>query len=223
MALATCTAANEHAITTQASTGAERDEMLLYRAITRAKAGEADAIAFLYARFAENVNGYVRSILHDAHEAEDVTQQVFAKLIHSISKYEQRSVPFLAWILRVSRNLAFDQIRSQRSVPVEDVRAGGRELDLDERAGSERLAGLREALATLPPAQREVLILRHLAGLSPREIAARTGRSEGSIHALHHRSRRAVQAELRGLGLAPAVLTGARGNGVLAGAEPTYT
>jgi RNA polymerase sigma-70 factor (ECF subfamily) len=203
MALATRTAAEEQAITEREHTDAARDSMRLCRAIARAKAGEADAIAFLYARFAENVNGYVRSILHDPHEAEDVTQQVFAKLIHSICKYEQRSVPFLAWILRVSRNLALDQIRARRTIPFEDVRADGRESDLDERAGSERLNGLREALATLPPEQREVLILRHLAGLSPREIATRTGRSEGSIHGLHHRGRRALQRELERMDSTP--------------------
>jgi hypothetical protein len=59
----------------------EREGPLVARAIARAKAGDLEAIGFLYARYAENVNGYVRSILHDPHEAEDVTQQVFAKLI----------------------------------------------------------------------------------------------------------------------------------------------
>ena len=56
----------------------------------------------LYLRYADNVYGYVCSIVRDEHEAEDVTQQVFAKLMTAIARYEPRSVPFSAWILRIS-------------------------------------------------------------------------------------------------------------------------
>ena len=79
----------------------DRDSDLLARAIDRAKAGERDAIRFLYVRYADNVYGYVRSIVRGDHEAEDVTQEVFLKLIGAIGKYERRSVPFSAWLLRV--------------------------------------------------------------------------------------------------------------------------
>ena len=58
------------------------------------------------------------------------------------------------------------------------------------------MTDLREALAELPRDQCEVLVLRHFAGLSPTEIAKRTGRSEGSIHGLHHRGRRALRVQL---------------------------
>ena len=68
----------------------------------------------------------------------------------------------------------------------------------------ERMYDLREALAVLPRDQREVLVLRHFAGLSPGEIAQRTGRTEGSVHGLHHRGRRALTAELSRRGAAPA-------------------
>src|ERR1700688_2906929 len=50
------------------------------RAIKRAQAGDRQALGFLYAHYADNVYGYVRSIVRDHHEAEDVTQHVFAKL-----------------------------------------------------------------------------------------------------------------------------------------------
>ena len=92
-------------------------------AVKRAQAGDREALGFLYARYADNVYGYVRSIVHDEHEAEDITQHVFAKLMHVIGKYEERDVPFFAWILRVSRNVAVDHIRRQRAIPVEEVRA----------------------------------------------------------------------------------------------------
>ena len=59
------------------------------------------------------------------------------------------------------------------------------------------------ALASLPDEQRDVVIMRHVVGLSPREIAEQMGRSESSIHGLHHRGRKALQQELLRLGSAP--------------------
>ncbi len=178
---------------------------LVSQAVKRAQQGDREALGFLYARYADNVHGYVRSIVHDQHEAEDITQHVFAKLIDVIGKYEERDVPFFAWILRVSRNVALDHIRRRRAIPVEEVRAVGRTAGGSTSGAerSQRMTDLRESLAMLPSDQREVLVLRHFAGLSPTEIAERTGRTEGSVHGLHHRGRRALTAELSGRGAAP--------------------
>ncbi|HXP29340.1 MAG TPA: sigma-70 family RNA polymerase sigma factor [Solirubrobacteraceae bacterium] len=176
------------------------------RAVKRAQQGDGDALAFLYARFADDVCGYARSIVHDYHEAEDVTQQVFAKLARVIGKYHERDVPFFAWMLRVTRNVALDHLRKQNPLPVEEVRVDGGDLQRPE--ARERLGELTDALATLPHAQREVLVLRHFAGLSPTEIAERVGKSEGSIHGLHHRGRRSLIAELTERGAAPSTTGG---------------
>jgi RNA polymerase sigma-70 factor (ECF subfamily) len=176
------------------------------RAVKRAQQGDKDALAFLYARFADDVCGYARSIVHDYHEAEDVTQQVFAKLARVIGKYHERDVPFFAWMLRVTRNVALDHLRKQNPLPVEEVRVDGGDRERPE--AGDRLGELTEALATLPHAQREVLVLRHFAGLSPTEIAERVGKSEGSIHGLHHRGRRSLIAELTERGAAPSTAGG---------------
>jgi RNA polymerase sigma-70 factor, ECF subfamily len=170
-------------------------------AVRRAQAGDRDALGFLYARFADDVCAYAASIVRDRHEAEDVTQLVFAKLIRSIGKYQEREVPFLAWVLRVTRNVALDHLRRQRPIPVAEVRPAGTVSDHQTPGG--RGGELIEALASLPHAQREVLVLRHIAGLSPSEIAARTSKSEGSVHGLHHRGRKALTADLTSRGVAP--------------------
>jgi RNA polymerase sigma-70 factor (ECF subfamily) len=189
--------------------GPARDQTLVSRAVRRAQAGDRDAFSFLYARFADDICRYARSIVHDHHEAEDVTQQVFAKLMGVIGKYHERDVPFLAWMLRVTRNVALDHRRRQRPIPVEEVRESDRDTRL--RAGPDRVDELTEALSMLPPAQREVLVLRHVAGLTPGEIADLTEKSEGSIHGLHHRGRRALIAELTTRGAAPVTLVPSRG------------
>ena len=160
------------------------------------------ALHFLYVRFADDVCGYVRSIVRDSHEAEDITQNVFGKLMTAIQKYEPRDVPFAAWILRVARNSALDHLRARRQIPFEEVRTDD---EGDEQVGFERSQCLRDALWRLPHEQREVLVLRHLAGLSPGEIARRLGKTEGSIHGLHHRGRGALQAALREMEAAPVI------------------
>ena len=178
---------------------------LVSDAVTRAKAGDMGAIHFLYVRFADDVCGYVNSIVHDSHEAEDITQNVFAKLMKAIHKYEPREVPFAAWILRVARNAALDNLRSRRQIPFEEVRTDD---DGHEQVGFERSQCLRDALWRIPHEQREVLVLRHLAGLSPSEIATRLGKSEGSIHGLHHRGRGALRIALNEMDAAPVVAAG---------------
>jgi RNA polymerase sigma-70 factor (ECF subfamily) len=163
------------------------------RAVARAKSGDTEAIRFLYIRYKDNVYGYVMSIVRDAHDAEDVTQTVFVKLISAIHKYEPRQVPFTAWIMRVAHNVAIDSMRQRRLVPSEDVLESSGPAD---DSIHDRRRGLEQALETLPEDQRDVVVLRHLVGLSPGEIAHRMGRSEASIHGLHHRARRALRREL---------------------------
>jgi RNA polymerase sigma-70 factor, ECF subfamily len=183
----------------------DRENRVVDQAIARAQSGDPEAVRFLYMRYADNVYGYVRSIVKDHHEAEDVTQHVFAKLMTVIAKYERRTVPFSAWILRVARNVALDQMRQRRPVPSEEVR----ELDPSADSESERHRSLvlRDALATLPEDQREVVVLRHLVGLTPGEIAGRLGRTEPSVHGLHHRGRGALCSALNEMECAPTIGT----------------
>jgi RNA polymerase sigma-70 factor (ECF subfamily) len=181
-------------------------ERLVSRAVTRAKCGDRDAVRFLYLRYADNVYGYVRTIVRDHHDAEDVTQQVFAKLITAIAKYEQRGVPFVAWLLRMSHNVAVDAVRARRTTPAEEI--FGPDDAVCEDA-PERARSLHAALAALPEDQRQVVVLRHVLGLSPVEIAEQLGRTNSSVYGLHHRGRRALCAELERLDSMP--LTAARG------------
>jgi RNA polymerase sigma-70 factor (ECF subfamily) len=170
------------------------------RAIARAKQGDSDALHFLYVRYSADVFTYVRSIVRDHHAAEDISQNVFAKLPAILSKYEERDVAFTAWILRVARNAGLDHLRAHRQIPVEEVRVSEQG---DHQTGLDRRQALVDALSDLPPDQREVLVLRHIGGFSPTEIAKKLGKSEGSIHGLHHRGRAALKRALREAGSGP--------------------
>jgi RNA polymerase sigma-70 factor, ECF subfamily len=175
---------------------------LTQQAVARAKAGESEGLHYLYVRYADDVQRFVNGLVRDHHEAEDITQNVFAKLMTAINKYEERAVPFDAWILRVARNAALDYLRAKRAIPTEEVRladTGRAQTALD------RGRALRQALEELPEDQREVLVLRHIVGLSPVEIADTLDKSESSVHGLHHRGRRSLRHNLTELGAAPVV------------------
>jgi RNA polymerase sigma-70 factor (ECF subfamily) len=169
-------------------------------AVARAKQGDREALRYLYVQYADNVYGYVASIVKDEHEAEDITQFVFAKLMTVLPKYEQRQVPFTSWLLRLAHNAALDHLRRRVPTPVDEVRSSEERANLGP---SDDVQVVSQALAALPEDQRTVVVLRHLVGLTPGEIAERLGRSENSIHGLHHRGRRAAQQELRRLECGP--------------------
>ena len=174
---------------------------LVAAAVARAREGDVDALRLLFLLYADNVFGYVLSIVHDEHDAEDLTSEVFARLPRALGLYRPGATPFAAWLLRVARNAALDHLRRERSVPSPHVHPAGEPSGPHEL---ERLAGLRSALAALPADQRQVVLLRLVAGLSPGEVADKLDRSVDAVHALQHRARRRLRRELTALGFAPA-------------------
>jgi RNA polymerase sigma-70 factor (ECF subfamily) len=164
--------------------------------VRAAKNGDREAMRDLYVRHAARVRACVARIIWDEHEVEDVTQQVFAKLLTELGRYEPREAPFGAWVLRVARNVAVDHVRRARPVPCEEVHEPNARVD---DSADEARTSLQTALASLPAAQRDVLLLTHLVGLSPVEIAAHLGRSVRSVHGLHYRGRAAARTAMEGL------------------------
>jgi RNA polymerase sigma-70 factor (ECF subfamily) len=183
------------------SVGAKRSQHSLERrAIARAKEGDWDAIHFLYVEYFRDIHAYVRSIVRDHHAAEDIAQNIFVKLITAIRKYEDREIAFAAWLFRVARNASLDYMRAHRQIPVEEVRISD---ERDQQLDLHRREALIDGMAQLPCGQQEVLMLRHIGGFTPGEIATKLGKSEGSIHGLHHRGRAALKRYLREVGAAP--------------------
>jgi len=179
----------------------EADERRVRLLVARAKAGDRDAMHALYLHFAPTVRAYVSRIVASDHDADDVTQHTFAKLMTEIVRYEPGAAPFRAWMLRVARNVAIDQRRHARAVPCEEVRdVRGR----TDEAALERRDSLDQALSSLTAGQRDVLVLRHVVGLTHEEIAARTGRTLRSVYCLHNRGRAAACSALSELDSAPA-------------------
>jgi len=177
-----------------ASDDKEQRRRLTRHAIQRAGRGDRDALRHLYVRYEALVHRRVLAIVRDEQDAQDVTQRVFVKLMSDLSQYDERRGDFSVWLLRVARNLAIDELRRKRTVPASAV--GERPEARSDHATLELAQALRDALAALSNEQREVVVLRHLAGMGPRQIAARLSKTEAAVHALHHRGRTAMRASL---------------------------
>jgi RNA polymerase sigma-70 factor (ECF subfamily) len=171
------------------------------RVVGAARAGDREAMSELYVLHAPAVHAQVLRVVRNVDDADDVTQQVFVKVLTGLGRYRPGEVPFIAWVLRIARNAAIDHLRQRRTAAIDDVE----EPRAREGAGELR-SSLRAALALLPQGQRDVLLLTHLVGLSPWEIAAALGCSVRAVHGLHYRGRIAVRATLTDLGSAPSVV-----------------
>ncbi|HEY2603482.1 MAG TPA: sigma-70 family RNA polymerase sigma factor [Thermoleophilaceae bacterium] len=178
------------------------------RAVRRARRGDADALGYLYRQYAPGVFAYVRRILRNDYDAQDVTQQVFLKLATSLDKYDPRRADFSAWILRMAHNAAVDHLRKHRLTLLSDpVEAP------DETAASDpdSRRSLHDTFLSLSSAQRDVLLLREVVGLTPQEVAERLGKSRAAVNTCHHRARLAAVRSLISLGSTPATRSSAAG------------
>jgi len=94
---------------------------LVTMAVARAKEGDTEALRFLYVRFADDVCGYVDSIVPSLDKSREITQNVFGALMTTIQTYEPRELPFAAWILRVSRKAALDHLVAREDAQLRQV------------------------------------------------------------------------------------------------------
>jgi RNA polymerase sigma-70 factor (ECF subfamily) len=159
--------------------------------VTRAQRGEVNAIGRLYDRHRESIFRYLWIRLDDRPLAEDLTGDVFMRMLDALPRYRVQGLPFRAWLYRIAHNLLVDYFRKmnhQATVPLDAVEEQGTEDDpdrtIEHRLLSERL---QVALLRLEPTQCEVIVLRFLAGLSLQETALTLGKTEAAIKALQHR------------------------------------
>ena len=155
------------------------------RAIARAKQGDPEALRYLYVQYADNVYGYVASIVKDEHEAEDITQQVFFAAWHGKRGYRPDRGSLPAWLVGIARRKIAD-VLSVRIRQAELVTAAGAALSRAPEPDDHAEAVLdrvlvRSELSRLPAPQRRVLHLAFYEDLPQSQIAERTGLPLGTV------------------------------------------
>ena len=178
--------------------------------IRQAQNGDMDAFGSLYLRYFDRVYAYARAALRDPHEAEDVTQQVFMKVMKALPRYEVRSdTPFRLWLFRITRNAVLHALARSKRLEIEDPTQLDRRLDApipESRSSLDWLSDqdLATLVERLPLSHRQVILLRYVFEFPTDEIAAALGRSPLAIRMLEHRAMRALEERLAAFRSKPA-------------------
>ena len=159
--------------------------------VRQAQSGDVAQIGVLYEHYHLDVFRYLYYLLGDRHTAEDLTSDVFLRMIRSLPHYRLQGSPFRAWLYQIARHLAVDHFRRvkgrQPAQVHEGLPADGPDPAVMAQRGldSERL---QRALARLGDEQREVIVLRFVVGLPISETAAALEKSEDAVKGLQRRA-----------------------------------
>lgn len=158
--------------------------------INRAQNGDVAVIGMLYEHYHLSIFRYLYYRVGDRETAEDLTSEVFLRMLRFIGGFHPPSSSFSSWLFQIARNLSTDHFRKmgvRDHIPLEEEMVSGKE-DLDttvERSLTSQ--GLRQAMTALTEDQRDVIVLRFIAGMPIAEVAEALDKSEDSIKGLQRR------------------------------------
>ena len=163
--------------------------------IERIAEGDKAALGDLYGHTADAVYAYALSVLHSAHDAEDVLHDTFIKVYSAAAGYTDHGKP-MAWIITIAKNLALMKLRESGRItptdPDEQTLCG---IKAEGLSHDERLL-LKAALSALTPSERQVVMLHAVAGLRHREIAAVTDMTLSGVLSKYSRAIKKLKAAM---------------------------
>lgn len=159
--------------------------------------GNSGAFREILIRYQNAVYGFAFSILKDAQEAEDISQEIFLRLYRTADSY--RSVAALkTYLFRITRNLCIDHLRKMRpeamTNPPESVTT---KTPLNQFCAAELKKQIDLVLSGLPKNQRAAIYLRHEQGMDYREIAETLGVTRHAVESLLSRARRSFRSRFK--------------------------
>jgi RNA polymerase sigma-70 factor (ECF subfamily) len=181
--------------------------------LKRARNGDRDAFAVLMDRYQRKVFGLCYGMVRNHDDAMDMVQETFVKVYKNLERFEGNS-SFYTWTYRIASNVCIDFLRKQKRRRALDYDDGiGRDENVDDpgnllpsklginparvHARKELLGRIEDAMATLSPIHRQIVVLREVEGLSYQEIADTTEVSIGTVMSRLHHARKNLQNALR--------------------------
>ena len=168
--------------------------------VRRAKDGDESALVEIYNLCQAPVYRYVYYRVGSVALAEELTAEVFVRLVDKLHSFREQGRPILAWLYAIAHNLVADHQRRQGRVawlPLDDAMAA------DEEGQPAQVAEVREAQSTLAAAletltepQRQVILMKFMEDRSNAEVAAILGKDEGAVKSLQHRALAALRRAL---------------------------
>ena len=170
------------------------------RLVERAQNGDRQALEELYLMHFDRIYSYLQMTVGNRHDAEDLTNQTFVKMLERIETFEWRKVPISAWLFRIAHNLAMDHFRAHRRWQPEEEPPepeDSAELSAEEEAmhaiGRQSMLEMIEGLS---PDQQQVLTLKFVFNFPNAEVATILDKTEGAVKSLQHRALASLQREL---------------------------
>jgi RNA polymerase sigma-70 factor (ECF subfamily) len=168
--------------------------------VSRAQGGDREALEELYLLHFDRIYAYLQMTVGNRHDAEDLTNQTFVKMLESIERFQWRKVPFSAWLFRIAHNLAIDHFRARRrwqpeEEPPEPPDAEQRSAE-DEAMHSIGRRSMLQMIEDLSDEQQQVLTLKFVFSFSNAEVATILGKTEGAVKSLQHRALASLQKQI---------------------------
>lgn len=160
--------------------------------IKKAQTGDSSAIGWLFDNHHEAIFRFIWFRVQEHSLADDLTGEVFVRMVAELPRYQDRELPFRAWLYRIAHNLVIDSYRTDKSrmfLPLEQAVLSTNPASHPDEIADQTLTMERvhRALAILDPAQREVVELRFLMGLSLQDAAATLNKTVAAVKSLQHR------------------------------------
>ena len=158
--------------------------------VTRAQQGDEDALGTIYKRYRLDIYRYLYYRVGQMQAAEDLTSEVFERVIRAIQKSNFKNTSLEAWLFQIARNLAIDHYRKMSvrdHVPLdESLLSGDSSIDktIEDQWVNDQLV---QALKEVSDAQRDVIILRFAVSMPIAQVAQTLHRSEDSVKGLQRR------------------------------------
>ena len=174
--------------------------------VERILAGDTNVLESLVRKYNRMAGAIAFGILGDFHEAEDVVQEAFLKAFRALHALRDPG-KFRAWFAGLVRTKALDALRQRRHHPVASITpdvadtltsAGFRDPTRaeEDQFREESRQKIQDAIRDLPVEDRQVVVLKHMEGLSYREISDATGFTISSIESRLFRARQALRRKL---------------------------
>ena len=158
-----------------------------------------DGFAQVYQAYYDRVYRFLLSLTGDTHQAEELTQDVFYKVLLHIDRYRDQG-SMLTWLCTIGKNAWLNECRrKKRLLPLEDREERGSGPGPEETlTEKERVNALRRAVMELPEDWRDVVILHAYGRVPLKEIAAQKGKSESWARTTYYRARQLLARKLEG-------------------------
>ena len=164
--------------------------------IAKAQQGATEAFGDLYNRYYPTILRFVYLRISSPQDAEDLTDDIFLRAWNNVHKYDERGIPFAAYLFQIARNALIDHYRKNRATitSIDDIELQDMDPEPEDTVSSRlEFQELKRRMEFLPEDYQIVLTLRFLSGLSPEETARMMNRSEGAVRVLQFRALSALK------------------------------